>query len=231
MDEQQYTYRYQHVARDGRVTWTSDDSWTTSARVMRQGVLAGRLTGSGEARLAIDEQGVVLYGLDADGRPWRRLQWGIQPPDGPDTIVACAWSARAIYDGRTVDVLHDRQDVCGAPGDRAALVRWLDERALPHLRDLAAGRDLPGTRDQHEVRVRGDGYVLVADPRRSSGYLYLGAWADPSATEPLPRLAALHVSAAGRRCTVCRALPGYRHETTCRRAYAAPRRARGEVRP
>ena len=109
-----------------------------------------------------------------------------------------AWSARAIYksadfrgDGRgnygpIIDI--DQQGFTGEDRSIKALEAWLNTRGLNALRarlkldylDVAARR---------EVRVERGGYVIVANPNASYGYLYLGAWKLPlpaDGFEPAP---------------------------------------------
>ena len=99
--------------------------------------------------------------------------WGLHPRDG----AAFHWSARAIFKDGTVDLLWDRQGIEGVSteAERKTLCKWLDDKALPQLRALGKRHELPGTHEDRDVTVRGDGYELRANPRSSYGYLYLSA--------------------------------------------------------
>jgi hypothetical protein len=111
--------------------------------------------------------------------------WGLPPAPG----ARYHWSARAIYQRRTVDLLWDRMGVTGGCSDeeRTALGHWLDDKALPYLRWLVAnGPDAPREDEQREIVVRGDGFTLRANPMSSCGYLYLSATVDAASTEPTP---------------------------------------------
>jgi hypothetical protein len=83
------------------------------------------------------------------------------------------WGARAIFTNRFVDLLHDRQSWEGEEKEKKALEKWLNKTGLPKIRKLASSLD---TRDHEEVRFEDDKHVIVANPRASYGYLYIGAW-------------------------------------------------------
>jgi hypothetical protein len=109
--------------------------------------------------------------------------WGLHASFG----ARYHWSARAIY---PVDLVWDRMSVEGeaSPEERKALGAWLDNQALPYLRSIANGSELPAQSEDLEIRVSGDGYTLRANPRGSYGYLYMSAAPDPSATGPTPKV-------------------------------------------
>lgn len=124
------------------------------------------------------------------------MSWGIQPPEGTDT----AWGARAIFRGGVVDLVWDRQ----AGGD-ADLREWLNARGIPQMRRMVA--DVGGSEDR-EVRWTEGAYTIVANPRGSYGYLYLGAWREGPRAEgaqhaPLPKAQAMDV-----RCPKCSVAAG-----------------------
>ena len=119
-------------------------------------------------------------------------EWGL-PPRGPFTV---AWGARAIFNpqpyrepkiirGRKpkpypipneIDLLWDRQDmVGGTKEEREAFVAILNEKALPLLREAVHKARFDRATDE-AVTVEIDGLVIVANPRASHGYLYIGAW-------------------------------------------------------
>lgn len=103
----------------------------------------------------------------------------------PASDRRCWWGARAIYTGRSIDLLRDRQQMIGEPDAREALGSWLNLKALPLLRSLASERSLPATHEDSLVVISGDGFCLHASPRASYGYLYIGAWDDPTAEHGL----------------------------------------------
>jgi hypothetical protein len=98
------------------------------------------------------------------------------------------WGARAIFhpgSADPIDLVWDRKDQAGDDHDVRDLCTWLDTTGLPAMRRRLAQL---GTRtmDGGPVYVRditrlgsgscpGRSLVLVADPRRSGGYLYLTA--------------------------------------------------------
>lgn len=97
------------------------------------------------------------------------VQWGLQPPE---TAIG-AWGARAIYtppDG--IDLVYDRKSVAGAHED---VIKWLSRTGLEKLRKLLRGARLG--QDSDEMVYVSDGrFTLAATPRRSFGYLFIGAW-------------------------------------------------------
>jgi hypothetical protein len=99
------------------------------------------------------------------------LKWGLQP----DRKHLVAWGARAIWSpGCGVSILHDRQDV--QPPDEhdhaSTLIAWLNSFGLGALnRRLAECRVQP---DEDDTIVVSDVHFrLVANPKKSHGYLYL----------------------------------------------------------
>jgi hypothetical protein len=102
--------------------------------------------------------------------------FGLCAPEGTETF----WGCRAIFRDGTIDIVWDRTS---SDGDLKAsgLEKWLNEQALPYLRHLAAhDDDFPQPNEYRSVEVFGDGFYLRANPQRSYGYLYIGAW--PSAS-------------------------------------------------
>jgi hypothetical protein len=100
------------------------------------------------------------------------MSWGALPKDTPVPW----WSARAIFhapDG--IDLVHDRIDHEGDKAEVKALCKWLDTKGLKMLKEQLRKEGVQGS-EFHEVRIEGDGHVLIANPRKSYGYLYLGAW-------------------------------------------------------
>lgn len=100
-----------------------------------------------------------------------KTDWGLQPPEG----CLAAWGARAIYNNREVDILHDRQGTAGDPEEIKKLLKWLNSKGLTGFRKMLKKEDLLGS-DNRVVTYKAGGYVIKANPRASYGYLYLGAW-------------------------------------------------------
>jgi hypothetical protein len=117
--------------------------------------------------------------------------WGIAPPDE----ATLCFGARAIYKlttrtankrtGRvettaTIELLHDRSDlVGGSEKERRVFVRWLNRVGFKHLRKECERRFVD-PRGHKLVTIPGDDFTIVADPRASYGYLYIGAWRTPT---------------------------------------------------
>ena len=157
--------------------------------------------------------------------------WGLALPEGKN-----GWGARAIYRDGTIDLLHDRQGIRGDSQELAALLTWLDEKALPTLRVMGKNEELPDPQEADEVKIQGDGFILLANPRRSYGYLYLAAWPDESCSAPLAVPKRRPVNDTSRRCPKCTAYPESLHSASCpsldriaarqaRSGVKAPRRA------
>jgi cytoskeleton bundling-enhancing protein CbeA-like protein len=107
-----------------------------------------------------------------------KLAFGLSPPPG----VLAAWGARAIYQPPNVDILWDRQGYAGQAGELKKLQKWLEGHGLPALRK-ALKKDRLYTNESREVRIVRTKYTIVANPRASYGYLYLGAWLNPTTDE------------------------------------------------
>jgi hypothetical protein len=106
-----------------------------------------------------------------------QLRFGLNPPAGVET----AWGARWIIDpeGR-VDEVWDRTDAIGPEDRRRELLAYLNDHVgrAPHQ---AAGELLRSGAlrwsDETTVTLYDDEVVtVVGNPRRSFGYLYVGAW-------------------------------------------------------
>jgi cytoskeleton bundling-enhancing protein CbeA-like protein len=112
-----------------------------------------------------------------------QLDWGLQPP--PGTTVA--WGARAISDHGALDLLYDRQSAVGTKPERKRLQAAMNA-LLPLAREAWRAKYRAGeVRPDEALRVtiaEGDGWVVEADTRGSCGYVYLVAYATPSAAEP-----------------------------------------------
>jgi hypothetical protein len=118
-----------------------------------------------------------------------RLSFGLNPPDGVDT----AWGARWIIgpDG-WVDQVWDRTDAIGPDDRRHQLLGYLDDhvRDAPQqkARQLLERGELRWSQDTTVTLYDDEVVTVVGNPRRSFGYLYVGAWfkPDPPPTEPTP---------------------------------------------
>lgn len=100
------------------------------------------------------------------------MTWGIRPDEKPEPW----WGARAIFkapDG--IDLLWDRQSFKGSKDDGEAMNKWLNEKGLPGLKKVLKAEGVRGS-EFREVCFESDGYKIVANPRESYGYLYIGAW-------------------------------------------------------
>jgi len=118
-----------------------------------------------------------------------RLRFGLNPPEGVQT----AWGARWIIDPQGwVDEVWDRTDVIGPDDRRRELLDYLDARVgyAPHqkARQLLERGELSWSQDTTVTLYDDETITVVGNPRRSFGYLYVGAWfkADLAADEPPP---------------------------------------------
>ena len=106
-----------------------------------------------------------------------RLRFGINPPAGVQT----AWGARWIIDpdGR-VDQVWDRTDAIGPDDRRHELLGYLNDHvghAPQQQAEQLLGRGELSWSDDARVTLYEDEVVtVVANPKRSFGYLYVGAW-------------------------------------------------------
>ena len=107
--------------------------------------------------------------------------WGIKPKDG-EAKDGVSWGARAIYDNgsKHIDILWDRQGWNGLPLGHSPppdMVKWINEVGLPALRKLVVKQRL-GHEENLDVELHKDGWTMVCNPKKSFGYLYIGAWRD-----------------------------------------------------
>jgi hypothetical protein len=107
------------------------------------------------------------------------MTFGINPRDRGEQPPVW-WGARAIYRGVRfpVDYVHDRQQT--TPYDKSsieckALWFWLDHYAKPAL-DAELKRLVVTPSEERDIVIESHGFKLIANPRRSYGYLYIGAW-------------------------------------------------------
>lgn len=100
--------------------------------------------------------------------------WGISPKArGEESNVW--WGARTIYNEMecSFDILWDRKQTVGENAE--PLWKWLDEWGLPALRKELS-RKRVRSNEEEDIIVESHGFKLVANPNRSYGYLYIGAW-------------------------------------------------------
>lgn len=107
------------------------------------------------------------------------MSWGLSPGNRGSAAVVW-WGARAIYDSRScdIDLLWDRMAWNGLGEGKEPpkdLAQWIDKKGLPKLRKLVKKHCVDGNEDFNLV-VQSDEFALVANPRKSCGYLYIGAW-------------------------------------------------------
>ena len=116
-----------------------------------------------------------------------QLRFGLNPPDGVHT----AWGARWIIDAHgSVDEVWDRTDAIGPPGRRHQLLDYLNSRvarapAETACRLLAHG-ELSWSDDATVTLYDDQTVTIVANPLRSFGYLYVGAWFKADQPPPAP---------------------------------------------
>ena len=86
------------------------------------------------------------------------------------------WGARTIYKNQEIDMLRDRQssDGIGHEPEDQAFIKWLNERALPWLREKVKEISL-AVDDPQELVLHEFKYELRASTHQSHGYLYIGA--------------------------------------------------------
>ncbi|KPK66799.1 MAG: hypothetical protein AMS21_01195 [Gemmatimonas sp. SG8_38_2] len=87
-----------------------------------------------------------------------------------------------IYEPRSkyyLDVVWDRQGgACVDEADRPELnklLEWVSENGIQLLRDEARKVKLHESSGEL-ITIKRDGYVLMASPKKSYGYMYCGAW-------------------------------------------------------
>jgi hypothetical protein len=122
--------------------------------------------------------------------------WGLPPRPGVRALAA--WGARAIYkifterDRRTgrrippeIDLLWDRQEFKYDALDPVAvkackkLQKWINTKGIKKLSRECSARFITGDCSEVVEVVDGD-FMLIATPRASYGYLYIGAWISQS---------------------------------------------------
>ncbi len=103
----------------------------------------------------------------------------------PATLAAM-WSARAIYNLRPtlyVDVLHDRQWMCGENQSQEAkdLCDWLNSEGIQGLQSVCKQKGL-GPDESRVVEYSSKGFIIQGTPNSSYGYLYIVAYRMPIPT-------------------------------------------------
>jgi hypothetical protein len=118
-----------------------------------------------------------------------QLRFGLNPPEGVQT----AWGARWIISpAGDVDPVWDRTDAIGPDHRRRELLDHLAARVgdTPHqkARELLERGELSRSDDARVTLYEDEVVTVVANPRRSYGYLYVGAWfkADERPSDPEP---------------------------------------------
>jgi len=95
---------------------------------------------------------------------------------------SCWWGARAIWrGGRSIDIPETHQQtIGGTKAERDALASWVTAKGLALLLDQI---ELAGlSRSDHRLVMICDGsYCIMADPKGSSGFLYMGAGPEAAA--------------------------------------------------
>jgi hypothetical protein len=122
-----------------------------------------------------------------------RLRFGLAPPAGVDT----AWGARWIIDQQGwVDEVWDRTDAIGPDDRRHELLAYLGDQVgrAPHeaVAELLRSGRLRWSAETPVTLYEDDVVTVRGNPRRSFGYLYVGAWfkADVEQAQPLNPAAA-----------------------------------------
>lgn len=115
------------------------------------------------------------------------LQFGLNPAV-PESVT-CAWGARWIFPD---DMLPDRQSFPGIDTPAGEKLRnWLNTGALKHARKkarLLAEKYIIEPNSGAQVTLHDDGTgIIVANPNRSYGYLYVAAWLKEEEKELSPR--------------------------------------------
>ncbi len=115
-----------------------------------------------------------------------RLRFGLNPPADVET----AWGARWIIDPEGwVDEVWDRTDAIGPDDRRRELLVYLNDHVgrAPHqaASELLRSGALRWS-DETTVTLYDEVVTVLGNPRRSFGYLYVGAWfkADIKQTPP-----------------------------------------------
>lgn len=111
--------------------------------------------------------------------------FGLRPNVSP--LPGLYWGARAIYTPyQGIDLLWDRQQYNDSTEAlakaREALWTWISDKGLARLKKELVRRRIEA-RDSELVTVVDRRHTIIANPNRSHGYLYLGAWRNDAKRE------------------------------------------------
>lgn len=100
--------------------------------------------------------------------------WGLTPHEN----VKFWWGARAIYHPpNIIDVVPNRQQITGGTDEeRKRLANWVYDIGIPKLRKELSKKYI-GLSDDILIAVddKEAGFTMMANPRKSYGYLYISA--------------------------------------------------------
>lgn len=106
--------------------------------------------------------------------------FGLRPDVAPVPVLY--WGARAIMP--EVDIPYDRHqfnDYNGNQDERRALWYWIQTTGIPRLREELNRQGVKANADVLVTVVDHD-RTIIANPRKSHGYLYIGAWNETTRT-------------------------------------------------
>ncbi len=128
-----------------------------------------RFNDGGEDRRVWDEPNTILTVHDK----LFKLEFGISPL----RQVAIAYGARAIYARPgSIELLWDRQSGAGGtPEQLQELCKWINEYGLPALKKLTIDEHIQPDEDK-AVTINQDGWFVIANPKQSCGYIYIGIY-------------------------------------------------------
>lgn len=90
----------------------------------------------------------------------------------PDSAPA-VWGARFIFPD---DMVHNRVGLIGSDKGKDRLIDWLNSGALQGARDFARKNLFNQGSDEVVTLYEDASGIVVGNPRRSFGYLYVAAW-------------------------------------------------------
>lgn len=118
-----------------------------------------------------------------------QLRFGLNPPEDVETAWGARWIISPVGD---VESVWDRVDAIGPTERRHQLLDYLNMRVrdAPQqtARRLLERGELSWSVDMAVTLYEDQEVTVVGNPRRSFGYLYVGAWfkADQPPTQPEP---------------------------------------------
>lgn len=92
---------------------------------------------------------------------------------GPPEDGRALWGARWIWPN---DQVWDRQDCVGPDEDRKRLLDWLNSGAGKAAASWQMSVFLAHDEDRQVVLYEDDEGIVIGNPQRSYGYLYVAAW-------------------------------------------------------